>query len=76
MDETIWLLLMINIGPAPAGEPGNADLSPAYCQIGVTLIYSHYFLRSAGYGRGIPNGRVPQPVRSRTIFGPVMPCGG
>ncbi len=39
--ETIRPLLGINGGPLPVGEPGNADLTTQYQNIGVTMIRTH-----------------------------------
>lgn len=36
-------LLGVNIGPLPSGEPGNADLTEAYRQAGITQIRTHDF---------------------------------
>lgn len=36
-------LLGVNMGPLPAGEAGNADLTEAYKRLGVTLIRTHDF---------------------------------
>ncbi len=41
--KTIRPLLGVNIGPAPAGKAGNADLTTAYQQIGVNLVRTHDF---------------------------------
>ncbi|MBN1991769.1 MAG: hypothetical protein JW953_03630 [Anaerolineae bacterium] len=40
-NQAIRPLLGVNIGPIPAGEPGNADLTAAYQNIGVTTIRTH-----------------------------------
>ncbi len=39
----IRALLGVNAGPTPAGEPGNADLTARYREIGVNLIRTHDF---------------------------------
>jgi|GEM_PF-960940 len=40
-DAPIRPLLGVNAGPNPSGEPGNADLTSQYRQIGVTLVRTH-----------------------------------
>ncbi len=40
---TIHRLLGVNIGPLPAGEPGNADLTAAYQRTGITQVRTHDF---------------------------------
>jgi DNA-binding beta-propeller fold protein YncE len=45
-DMPIRPLLGVNAGPAPVGAPGNADLTTAYQDIGVTMVRNHDF-----YGR-------------------------
>lgn len=42
-DQLIRPLLGVNVGPVPAGEPGNADVTAGYQQIGVTMIRTHDF---------------------------------
>ncbi|MBI5259900.1 MAG: hypothetical protein HY855_25595 [Burkholderiales bacterium] len=39
--NTVQPLLGLNIGPGPQGEAGNADLTSAYQQRGVTLVRTH-----------------------------------
>ncbi len=40
-DSPIRPLLGVNAGPTPSGEPGNAELTSRYREIGVTLIRTH-----------------------------------
>ncbi len=62
---TIRPLLGVNIGPAPAGKPGNADLTDAYRQIGVTLIRTHDFYGPLDMAVMYPN-RLQDPAEQRS----------
>ncbi len=53
--ETLHPLLGVNAGPIPFGEPGNADLTAQYQEIGVTMIRTHDYYGPLDMGAIYPD---------------------